>query len=169
MIQNSIRLFCTIYNSMAMWLFVICGRLLVIYHRKITHDLIGILSKPRTINIDNNETIWSTLNQFRVLREVHLKLFYDYRFILIGNVLLNLILIHSCSYYLIEFLDLTWVGVFWEVSVVIEFTFRFWLICHTADHIHSSVSRHLLFWLLTMLIWYAFSSYSVFFFLWKRY
>jgi len=146
-IQNIIRLICTLFNSMALWLFVICGQLLVIYNRKIAQNLMDILPRQKVIRKESKEiiAIWSILSEFKLLFDVRGRLFHDYRFILMGNVLLNVNLILSCSYYFIEFLDTAWVGIFWEVSVVIEFISRFWLICHTADRIRSSVSRIIIF------------------------
>lgn len=98
-----------------------------------------IASNP-TADFNYNNPIWSILSQFKVLWEIRRKLFFDYRFILMGNVLLSVLFIFSCSYFLIEFLGRTSVGIFCEVIVIVEFVFRFWLICHTADRIHSSVS-----------------------------
>lgn len=139
MIHNIIRMICSIFNSNAISLFVICGQLLVIYNKTIAQNLSEIVSNPST-NFNCNNAIWSILSQFKVLREVRRKLFYDYQFILIGNVFLSVLLIFSCSYYFIEFLGLTSVGIFCEVTVITQYIFRVWLICHTADRIHSSVS-----------------------------
>lgn len=131
---------------MALWLFVFCGQLLVIYNRKIAQNLLdNILPRQKVISKENNKEIaavWSILSEFKLLCDVRCRLFYDYRFILMGNVLLNVNFILSCSYYFIEFLDTGWVGIFWEVAGFIEFTFRLWLICHTADRIRSSVRIH---------------------------
>jgi len=142
-IQNIIRNFSTLHTSMGLWLFVICGELLVIYNRKIMQDLLKAnqSSTPVTTNneIKTNVT-WSILSQFKILHDVHRQLFYDYRFILMANVCCNVIFILTCSFYFIEYLDSTWVGIFWEIAVVIEFIFRFWLVCHTEDRIRTSVS-----------------------------
>lgn len=142
--QNVIRLFCTLFSSMAVWLFVIFGQLFIIYNKKIAKYLLKIaISNSNQDEKEISRAAWAVLSQFNLLIEVHRRHFYDYRFILIGNILINFILILSCSFTFIKYLKFTWAGIFWEITAIVEFTLRFWLVCHTEDRIRSSVSIYL--------------------------
>jgi hypothetical protein len=83
------------------------------------------------------------LGHFRILGEAKRQLFRDFRSMLMMNCCLSVVNIVTCSYFSINrfFVSIHnyWVVVVWDMSDTLEFTFRLWLICHTADRIRSSV------------------------------
>ena len=133
----------TSFALMAVWLFALCGHLLVLYHKKMTEELKELAKSKRIYNrerVDNDE-LWSFLSHFESLCEAKRQLFQDFRSMLIMNCCLSATNILACSYFTISlFSSTTYLMVTWDISDILEFTFRLWLICHTADRIRSSVS-----------------------------
>ena len=136
--------FSTMYTLMALFLFVLCGQLFVIYHLKIIEDL-RLLLNSKVIHHDSerssDELIWSLLSHLRILCEAKRQLFRDFRPILMMNYCLSVVNILTCSYYSINhfFTSNYWVVVMWDICDTLEFIFRLWVLCHTADQIRSSV------------------------------
>ncbi len=134
----------TSFALMAVWLFALCGHLLVLYHKQMAEELKGLANSNRIRNrerVDNDE-LWSFLSHFESLCEAKRQLFKDFRSMLIMNCCLSATNILACSYFSINLIlsSTAYLMVTWDISDILEFTFRLWLICHTADIIRSSVS-----------------------------
>jgi len=146
-IEIVILKFTTLFTLMALFLFVFCGQLLVVYHRKIMEKLKIMISKEMIDqNLEDNyssDELWSILSHFRILCEAKRQLFRDFRSMLLMNCCLSVVNLVTCSYFAINrfFMSIQnyWLVVVWDISDALEFTFRLWLICHTADRIRSSV------------------------------
>lgn len=142
--------FTTLFTLMALFLFVFCGQLLVVYHKKIVEKLKIMISKEiihrNPEDYSSSDEIWSILSHFRILCEAKRQLFRDFRSMLTMNCCLSVVNLVTCSYFAINrfFMSIQnyWLVVVWDMSDTLEFTFRLWLICHTADRIRSSVSFH---------------------------
>lgn len=132
----------TAFALIAVWMFVLCGHLLVIYHKKMAHELKELANTIRIHDHDryDNDELWRLLNHFRTLCEAKRHLFHDFRSMLIINCCLSGTNILACSYYSISlFFTNSSMMMIWNISDTLEFIFRLWLICHTADKIRSSV------------------------------
>lgn len=140
-IENAIRKFCTMFTLWSVWLFFFCGQLFVVYHNKIAKELEKLVSiHGIQDNVRAKEKIWSLLNHFRTICHAKRQLFSSFQFMLMVNLCLSVVNILTCLYYTIENISLIrWFGTLWDFSDSLEFTFRLWLICHTADRIRSSV------------------------------
>lgn len=135
-IENAIRKFCSMFTLWSIWIFFYCGQLLVIYHKNISKELTQMV----TTGIREKENLWFLLSHFSVLGQAKRHLFKNLQMMLITNCFLSVVNMLTCSYYTIEFMASPyWIGTWWDLSDVLEFTFRLWLICHTADQIRSSV------------------------------
>ncbi len=144
-VQNSIRIACQVFTLAALLLFVICGEVLVVYHRSITKHLEDYNGPIRP----NKEQLWRIVSLFRPLIEVRHRLYQDFRFILLANICLSLVTILSSTYYILH--HILWqlrsqerhlsryLVTLWDGGDIIESFTRLWLICHINDRIHSSV------------------------------
>jgi len=132
----------TAFALMAVWLFVLCGHLLVIYHKKMAHELKELANSIRIRDRDryDNDELWCLLSHFRTLCQAKRRLFKDFRSMLIMNCCLSCASILACSYYSISlFSSNSSMMLIWNISDTLEFIFRLWLICLIADKIRSSV------------------------------
>lgn len=148
LLELAILKFTTMFT--ALFLFVLCGQLFIIFHKKTVEELKLLLNSKWVNYRSSDELIWSLLSHFRILREAKRQLFYDFRPMLMINCCLSVINILTCAYYSIDLFFFTsnyWVIVMWDICDTLEFIFRLWLICHTVDHIRASVcdSIHLFF------------------------
>lgn len=130
----------TAFALLVVWLFILCGHIFVVYHEKMVENL--SLMRVRDREHYYNDELWSLLSHFAILCEAKRHLFHDFRSMLIMNCCLSTTNILACSYYAITlyFSGTSLLMVGWDISDTLEFTFRLWLICHTADRIRSSVS-----------------------------
>lgn len=86
------------------------------------------------------DNLWFLLSHFLVLGQAKRHLFKKLQTILTTNCCLSVVNMLTCSYYTIEFMASPyWSGTWQDLSDVLEYTFRLWLICHIADQIRSSV------------------------------
>jgi len=163
LIQNTIRKFNTLFTLVAVWLFYISGLLFVIYHKEMVKDLNRLASLR--VHQKSNKDLWIVLNHFRILRRARQQLFYDFRFMVMMNCCLSVVNILTCSYYTIDYFNSSfWYVLWWDLSDVLEFIFRFWLICQTSDHIRSSVCIILTYHILYLLCFYcAFTFFIIFY------
>ncbi len=135
--------FTTMFTLMALFLFVLCGHLFVIFHKKTVEELKLLLNSKWVNYRSSDELIWSLLSHFRILCEAKRQLFYDFRPMLMMNCCLSVINILTCAYYSIYcpffYIQLLGAIVVWDICDTLEFIFRLWLICHTVDQIRASV------------------------------
>ena len=133
--------FTTMFTLMALFLFVLCGQLLIVYHKTIVNEL-GLLLYSKRVQLEHHsEDIWFLLSQFRIVCVAKRQLFHDFRSMLMMNCFLSVVNIITCSYYVINnfFTTNNWAVVTWDICDTLEFIFRLWLICHTTDEIRSTV------------------------------
>ena len=146
--QNLIRLTCSIFSRFAVWLFILCGRLLVMQNRAIMEKVMTNKIKlnnsvsSSTMGVMKNDEIWSILSGFQLLLGANRTLHRQFRTILLANCILSVVIFLTSSYYVIlycpmglKFLPAT----IWDASDILESAIRLWFVCDTADLIRSSV------------------------------
>lgn len=138
--------FTTMFTLIALLLFILCGQLLIVYHRKIAEELTQLISKEINQNSEDyyfDDELWSILSHFQILCEAKKQLFRNFRSMLMMNCCLSVVNVVTCSYFAINhiFISLFWIVVMWDISDIVEFTFRLWLVGHITDQIRSSVSH----------------------------
>lgn len=132
---NGLRILCQFFAVVALFLYALCGQLLYLYNRDITGRLEQLVSDGM---FDNR--CLSLLRQYRPLLTARRQLYNDFRFPLLAGCCLNLVTVLTSSYFLVEYyLSPHKVVMLWDLSDFLLASFRFWLACHTADRIRSSV------------------------------
>ena len=141
MIQNIVRILCTLYSCAAVWLFVLCSRLLDLHCQKIISKLaIDLAENPGE---SNGVRMWPNLKGFRLLVEANRTLHREFRAILVSNCFFSAITFLTSSSVIIDCFNLGtdyWIITIWDASDVLESILRLLLVCCSSDLIRSSVS-----------------------------
>lgn len=135
-VSNAIRLTNTLFTLMAIWLFVFCSQVLMVYQEKMACRLQEAVAASR------EEIVWEILTDCRILVKVKCRLLRDFRYMLTANCCLSVMVMLTSTYFFIDSIRTQmWPLVVWGSFSSVEFCLRFWLICHTTDRVRLSVSR----------------------------
>lgn len=142
-IQNSIRIFGSQWvTGLPIWIFAICGQLLVVYFERLESDLKN-LTQLKAKYIRSRCVLQQALVILRLLEKLYHAtslLHRRLRFMLIINCCLSFIVWILSTYYAINFWmeGLILVG-FWDFSRVLDSFVRFFAMCYTSDQIRTAV------------------------------
>lgn len=144
-IQNSIRIFGNQwFTALPIWIFTICGQLLVVYFEQLGTHLKEITKQER----QTSENQFGPQQTFVILRSLEqlysATAFLHRRFqlMLVTNCCLNFVILLTSTYYAIDVIVSGLVIVrFWDAADVLDSFVRFLSICHISDQIRTAVSQ----------------------------
>jgi hypothetical protein len=144
MIENIIRLFCRLFTSTSVFIFVILSQLVDIYIEIISALVEVEISNTANIFAGQKEIKNQVAHYFSYLGTLnyasqHLKRSFELPLII--NYILSIVMMITSSYYTVEFIhDRIAVVFLWEIIDVLQFFVRFCLICNTVDNLCKLVS-----------------------------
>lgn len=136
--QNLIAIVTQLYPVAALWIFALCGRILVQYQRVVSAQLLqqGDRYGP------------SLLRRHRQLCQSADQLVHQFRWILFANTCFSSLTLFNSSYFVVEFIhDHYLIAALRQVNNFIKALFRLWLMCNTTDHIRKMVRSFINFFL----------------------
>ena len=139
-IQNLIRIFGNQwFTVLPVWIFAVCGELIVFYLNKIAFNLKAIAQMK--IASVSKETTFEILRSMKQIYYASNLLHHRFSTTLITNCLLSFIVMLTSSYNVIEYISDKYVVIpCWDGMDVLDSFTRFWLVCHTADRIRGAVN-----------------------------
>lgn len=148
-IQNTIMYFRIWFTALPIWLFVICGQLLVLYYDRIIFNLKSLLdssmvNNTNTKKIDSLIVVQQALEILEPLKRLSSAIDLLHRRLsnmLLVNCFHSTIFMLSCSYFFIEYsVKKLIMATCWTSFLVIEHFFLFCLVCYAADGLQGAVS-----------------------------
>ncbi len=122
----------------AIWLYVLCARMIVIYHLNIADQLKQLHVVGRHFSLDE---ILLAVKTFKYLSHATYLLHRHFGLILLINCCYLVVNLIQILYYITRFGSLmTTILTVWDCFTLFEVISRLFLICHTADSIRTSVS-----------------------------
>ena len=127
------------FTVLPVWIFAICGELIVFYFNKIAFNLNAIVQMKS--ESASKETTFKILRSLKQIYYASDLLHHRFSTALITNCLLSFIVMLTSSYNVIEYIRDKYIVVpCWDGMDVLDSFIRFWLVCHTADRIRGAVS-----------------------------
>ncbi len=128
------------------WIYVICGELVVFYFHRITCQLKLLNMAVR--NLRTNQKLFLNMQTFIVLRplkELYLATDLLHRRLsrmLLANCCMSFVIMLTSSYYVIEYIrEKYFMVACWDGFDVFDSFLRYFLICHTTDRIREAVTK----------------------------
>ncbi len=133
------------YVALPVWIYVICGELVIFYFKRITCQLKLLYTTTRNITA-NHQKLFIHVEIFGLLR--HLKelnlatdlLHRRLSSMLLGNCCMSFVIMLTSSYYAIEYIkEKYYIGACWDGFDVFDSFLRYFIICDTTDRMREAV------------------------------